>query len=404
MDSKNMKTIFQNKIALLLLLSFIISSCTETYNLQTNTYEEALVIEATITNELKPQQIKLTKTSQFEDEALKTETGANVNVKDNKGNSYHFTEQSGVYISDTQFKAEADTEYSLEITTSDGKRFESSKEVLTTPSKIESITPAVVTDSKEGRGVKISVKSYDPTNTSKYYRYEYEESYKIITPVWVSTKLVVVGPRELAEVPNSPDTKVCYSVKNSTDILQYTTTNLQEDRVDFPVRFISDQNYIISHRYSILVKQYVQNIESYTFYKTLKEIASSSSVLSPKQPGFINGNIKCVTNSDYKAIGFFDVSSVDTQRIFFNYVDLFPGEPLPPYYTDCSNKYYWFCFGFSTDMTRACNGPQLISDIQQHLVTPNFYDPPKLDYYMVNAPCGDCTTFSSNKIPSFWIN
>ncbi|MBF4494058.1 DUF4249 domain-containing protein [Flavobacterium sp. MR2016-29] len=403
MDSK-MKTIFINKIALFFLLSVIISSCTETYNLQTNTYEEALVVEATITNELKQQEIRLTKTSQFEDEGIKTEKGANVNVKDNKGNNYHFIEQDTIYVSETAFKAEPNTEYSLEIITADGKRFESTKEVLTTASKIESITPEVVTDSKEGRGVRISVKSYDPTNTSKYYRYKYEETFKIITPVWTSTKLVVTGPRELTEVPNSTDTKVCYSTKNSVDILQYTTTNLQEDRVNFSVRFISDQNYIISHRYTILVKQYVQNVESYSFYKTLKEIASSSSILSPKQPGFINGNIKCVTNSDYKAIGFFDVSSVDIKRIFFNYSDLFPGENLPPYYTDCSNKYYWFCFGFSTDPERACMGPQLISDIQQNLVTPNFYDPTRLDYYMVNAPCGDCTTFSSNKIPSFWIN
>jgi hypothetical protein len=402
MDSLNIKNIFKNKIVFLLFLSTIISSCTETYNLQTNTYEEALVVEATITNELIHQKIKLTKTSQFEDEETKVETGANVIIKDDKGNTFHFTEQSGLYISDTEFKAEPNTEYTLEIVTIDGKRFESTKEILTTPSQIESITPAVVTDSKEGRGVKISVKSYDPTNTSKYYRYEYEETYKIITPVWVSTKLVVTGPRALGEVPNDPNTKVCYSTKKSTDILQYTTTNLQEDRVDFPVRFISDQNYIISHRYSILVKQYVQNIEAYTFYKTLKEVSSSSGILSPKQPGFINGNIKCVTNTNSKVIGFFDVSSVDTKRIYFNYVDLFPGEGLPPYYTDCSNKYYWFCFGFSSDPDRACNGPQLIDDIQKNLVTPNFYDPPKLDYYMVNAPCGDCTTFSSNVVPPFW--
>lgn len=73
--------------------------------------------------------------------------------------------------------------------------------------------------------------------------------------------------------------------------------------VNFPVRFISDQNYIISHRYSIFVKQYVQNFESYNFYRIMKEISGSSSVLSPRQPGILNGNIKCIT-SDEKVIGF----------------------------------------------------------------------------------------------------
>jgi hypothetical protein len=393
-----MKTTFQNKFPFFMLLSFLISSCSETYNLQTDTYEEALVIEATITNELKQQEIKLTKTSPFEEEQTKTETGANVNVRDSKGNNYHFLEQSGKYISETQFNAEPDTEYTLEIVTVDGKRFESTKEVLPTSSKIESITPTVVNNSDNGRGVQINVKSYDPTNTSKYYRYEYEESYKIVTPVWNPTKLIVTGPRAVDQIPNDPNTKVCYSIKNSTDILQFTTTNLQEDRVDFPVRFISDQNYIISHRYSILVKQYVQSLESYTFYKTLKEVSSSSGILSPKQPGLINGNIKCVTNSNFKAIGFFDVSSVTSQRIFFNYVDLFPGEPLPPYYTDCTGRLYIFCWGLSDP---PCSGGQLIYDLNNGLVTLNSYAE---SYTMVPTPCGDCTSFSSNVKPSFWIN
>jgi hypothetical protein len=393
-----MTSSFQNKIIILLLLSFLFGGCTETYNLQTNTYEEALIVEATLTNEVKLQEIKITKTSQFEEEEIKTEKGAVVNVKDNKGNNYHFKELDSIYVSETEFKAEPNTEYTLEISTSDGKKYQSSPEVLTTANEIESITPKVVTDSKLGRGVQINVKSYDPANTSKYYRYEYEESYKIIAPAWHSTKLIITGPREVAEVPNSSDTKICYSIKNSTDILQFTTTNLQEDRVDFPVRFISDQNYIISHRYSILVKQYVQNIESYTFYKTLKEISSSTSILSPKQPGFINGNIKCITDSDSKVIGFFDVSSISSKRIFFNYADLFPGEPLPPYYTDCTPRFYLFCWGFSDP---PCLGGQVIYDLTHNFTTLSSSEP---QYNMVDAPCGDCTTFSSKVVPTFWVN
>ncbi|KUJ63312.1 hypothetical protein AR687_03950 [Flavobacteriaceae bacterium CRH] len=391
-----MKTIYVYKILFFLLLSTLISSCTDAYNLQTNTYEEALVVEATITNELKNQEIKLTKTAKFEEEGIKTVVGANVNVNDNKGNTYHFQEADGKYISETPFKALPNTEYTLEISTADGKKYQSSNQTLTTETEIESVTSKVITDPKEGRGVQINVKSYDPANTSKYYRYEYEEAYKIITPKWYHYKLIITGPREVTQVPNETNKKICYSVKNSTDILQSTTTNLQEDRVDFPIRFISDQNYIISHRYSILVKQYVQNIESYTFYKTLKEISSSGGILSPKQPGFINGNIKCINDSDSKVIGFFDVSSFSSKRMFFNYKDLFPGESLPPYYTDCTNRFYNFCWGFSDP---PCAGGTMMYDLENNYITLIDESTP---YYMVNAPCGDCTIFSSNVIPSFW--
>lgn len=392
-----MKTVYLNKTIFSLLLAILISSCTETYNLQTNTYEEALVVEATITNEIKNQEIKLTKTSPFEDGEIKTVVGANVNIHDNKGAIYHFQESAGKYISETQFRALPNTEYTLEIATADGKKYQSSTEILTTETEIESIVPKVVTDAKEGRGVQINVKSYDPANTSKYYRYEYEEAYKIITPKWHPYKLIVTGPREVEEVANETDKKVCYSVKNSTDILQHTTSNLQEDRVDFPIRFISDQNYIISHRYSILVKQYVQNYESYSFYKTLKEISSAGGILSPIQPGFVNGNIKCMNDSDSKVIGFFDVSAVSSKRIFFNYKDLFPGEPLPPYYTDCSNQFFNFCWGFSDGVP--CTGGTLIYNLTINSLTLINSD---IKYTMVNAPCGDCTIFSSNVVPSFW--
>ncbi|WP_230407949.1 DUF4249 domain-containing protein [Flavobacterium hydrocarbonoxydans] len=379
----------------------MLNSCTETYVLQSNTYEEALVVEATITNELKKHEIKLSKTARLEDDGIAIEIGASVVVKSNAGEIFSFEEKDGIYIAESAFRAEPNKIYSLEIKTKDGKVYQSNEQTLTTPNEIESIVPTVVTDSKEGRGVQIKVNSYDPTNTSKYYRYEYDETYKIIAPKWRGEKLVVTGPQSVALEPNSTDTRICYATKTSNEILLTNTTNLQEDRVNYQVRFISDQNYIITHRYSILVKQYVQNLESYTFRKTMKEISSSASVLSPKQPGFLDGNIKCISNSSEKAIGFFEVSSFSSKRIFFNYKDLFPGEPIPPYYTDCTDEEYKYCFGFS--MPIPCRGKALIDNISANTVTYS-YNIESSYYYTVPVECGDCTSFSSNIKPSFWID
>ena len=397
MDLTKIKIISIYQTFLLLIFSLIVVGCSEAYNLQTNNYEELLVVEATITNEFKKQEIKITKTSKFENEDVQVESGASVSVNDNKGNSYIFKEESGIYVSENEFQAEPNTQYTLSILTSNGKRYESSNQTLTTESKIENITPEVV-NNNEGRGVEINVKSYDPTNTSKYYRYKYEETYKIIAPRWSDTKAVVTGPEEIALEENSLNTKTCYTTKKSTDIILTSTVNLNEDRVNFPVRFISDQNYIISHRYSILVTQHVQNLESYNFYRIMKEISGNSGVLSPKQPGILNGNIKCITDNDEKVIGFFDVSSVTSKRIFFNYKDLFPGEEIPPYFTDCTLTNYLFCFGFSNP---PCMGRALINGLKDNTLTFFFLNAP-IDYLMTPVECGDCTSFSSNVIPSFW--
>jgi len=396
-----MKTLFKNKFIFLLLLSFILNSCSESYVLRSDTYEEALVVEATITNELKNQEIKLLKTSKLEVEGIELETGAVVTIEDDLGTVYSFKEKNGIYVSEIPFQAVPQHTYTLEIKTKNGKVFQSSNETLTIENPIESVIASIVTNSKEGRGVEIRVNSYNAANNSKYYRYEYEETYKIIAPVYQQEKLVVTAPQSVALFPNDPNTRICYSTKASNDIILTTTTNLQQDRVNFPVRFISDQNYIISHRYSILVKQYVQNLESYTFHKTMKEISSSSSVLSPKQPGFINGNIKCISNTGEKAIGFFEVASVSSKRVFFNYEDLFPGEALPPYYTDCTEEEYKFCFDLGTAIP--CRGNTLIAHINAHSITYK-YNLENLFYYAVPVECGDCTSFSSNVIPSFWID
>lgn len=397
MNLTKIRRVFIYQIVLLLLLSSVFIGCSEAYNLQTNNYEELLVVEATITNEFKKQEIKITKTSKFEDEDVQVETGATVNVYDNKGKNYIFKEESGIYVSENEFQAEPNLQYTLDILTSDGKRYQSSSQTLTTKNEIESITPKVVTNN-EGRGVEINIKSYDPTNTSKYYRYKYEETYKIIAPKWSDTKAIITGPRQVALEPNSINTKTCYSTKKSNDIILTSTINLNEDRVNFPVRFISDQNYIISHRYSILVTQYVQSLESYNFYRIMKEISTSSSTLSPKQPGILNGNIKCITNNNEKVIGFFDVSSASSKRIFFNYKDLFPDEEIPPYFTDCTLSTYRLCFGFADP---PCTGNALINELKDNRITYFFLNYP-IDYIMVPVECGDCTSFSSNIIPSFW--
>jgi hypothetical protein len=393
-----MKKIFFNKIVLLALF-LLITSCTDPYKLQTNTFEEALVVEATITNELKKQEIKISKTFRFEDNGPTFESGAEVNITDNAGNQFEFKEQSGVYVSTSEFQAIPDREYRLNITTNDGKSYTSKPETLTAVNEIGSLIPTVVTKNAE-RGVQINVNSFDPSGKSRFYRYDYEETYKIIAPKYTPNKAVVLGPQQIGMEPRTTEARTCYSTKKSTDIILASSNGFTEDRVNYPIRFISNKNYIISHRYSILVRQYIQNLASYTFHKTLKELSGSESILSQNQPGFFYGNLKSLENPNEKVIGFFEVSSVSSKRIFFNYSDLFPGEALPPYYTNCDDQILKFCFNYQKDPE--CAGDAIIGNITLNKLL--LYYPDGDLYHMVPPQCGDCTSFSSNIIPSFWIN
>ncbi len=392
----------KKKSIIVFLMAIMLTGCTEQYLLQTSNFEQALVVEATITNELKHQQIKITRTFRFEEDGPQVTNGADVYISSSDGTEYEFEQNEGVYLSVSPFQAEAGKNYTLHILTSDGKSYVSTAESLTTVSNLEDVTAEVATI--DGiRGVQINAKSFDPANTSKYYRFEYEETYKVIAPRWSmydANRVQIPGAEHdgIEVVPRGPEEiKTCFSTVVSNEIIQTTTTDLSEDRVDYSVRFISDQNPIISHRYSILVRQYVQNLASYTFYKTLKELSGSESILSQNQPGFFYGNMRSEEDASEKVVGFFDVSSVSSKRIFFNYADLFPGEDLPPYFDDCSLQFFKFCF-IPNDWE--CRGAALLSVIGQNTLL--YFDHSDLDYFMVRPACGDCTEISSNVIPAFW--
>lgn len=395
------------KIVFLLFIIATTFSCTEPYILKSTNFEEALVIEATITNELKTQQIKLSKTYRLEENGPEFVENATVFVEDDLGNVYDFDEGNEIYESENPFQAVPGRKYKLTII-ANGKTYTSTQEVLTSENPIQNVEANDITIEGE-RGVEIKVNAFDPTFSSKYYRYEYEETYKIIAPKWIPYT-VTVNPNttEFIYTPRTYEARTCYSTVKSNTILLNSTTSLTEDRVDYKVRFIPVTDPIIKHRYSILVRQYVQNLESYTYYNTLKKISSNQSILSQNQPGFFSGNITCTNNPEEKVIGFFDVSTVSSQRIFFNFQDIFPNTQEPGYFFDCydciepdvskcpgANNY---CF----DPSQACDGYLVMSTLNSPNPIEIFFEYLDPIVFLIPPPCGDCTKFSSNVVPPFW--
>ena len=228
-----MKNLFYKTLIIIFLISTL-TSCVEPYALQTNTFEEALVVEATITNELKQQEIKISKTYKLEQNQPTQVFGATVLVVDNLGTQFTFQEINGKYISNNPFQAISGRTYQLKIRTSNGRKYSSSVEALTTVSPLTNILASALTRSDGKTGIEITAKSFDPTNTSKYYRFEFEETYKIVAPLWRNIKAVPIiigynlnGPiYEIQYFPRIVEAKTCYTTKNSDRIIVTNTSNL----------------------------------------------------------------------------------------------------------------------------------------------------------------------------------
>lgn len=381
--------------------------CTEPFEIETVDYESVLVVEGTITDEVKQQVVKLSRTSTLENPGILIENNANVTVMASNGESYNFSQNgdTGDYLSDQAFSASQNVQYTLHISTQDGRSYTSSAVTMPAAVAMDDVYAERIEDLSQNKdGIQVLVNTEDPTGNAKYFRYEYEETYKITAPhpsPFISEIINYnpnTGTYDVVLTPREPE-EICYSTEYSTGINQTATTELNENRVfRFPVKYLSKLDPKIQTRYSILVKQYVQSVEAYTFYKIVKELGSVESLLSQSQPGYVAGNIASDVDPDEKVLGFFEVSSMTEKRIYFNYEDF--GLEKPPYFIECEPLLMDY-----NDATELDDDPNERNIIYTYLT---YYDYQVISlsqftlYTIVQPECSVCTSFSSNIRPDFW--
>ncbi|WP_299535303.1 DUF4249 domain-containing protein [Ulvibacterium sp.] len=377
----------------------ILGSCTEPFSPEIPPSDSLLVVDATLTNELKNHKVFLSRTTQGDEEPT-VESNATVRIVDDNQQQYPYTEtEPGTYVSDVMFSAEPDRSYRLRITTASGREYASSPAILPplTAEMTDVYAERTTTDSGlDGMG--IFVNSFDANGNSIYYKYEYEETYKIIAPRWVPHGLVIANEDPLVITDFQRDgQKTCFATEKSNTLILNNTSGVGEDRITgFNVRFINRDNYIISHRYSLLVKQFVLSRQAFEFYETLQDFSGVESLFSDSQPGFIVGNIFPQDDGNDQVVGIFEVSSVSEQRVFFNYSDFFPDEDLPPFVDECPPS-----------VTFAPEDEELALLIRGNLISFNNFNerppPPGQGRYFVQPRvCGDCTALGTETIPDFW--
>ena len=268
-----MKIKYVRLVLKMLLIALLVSSCVDPFEAATKNYESILVIEATITNELKYQEVNLGRTYRLENDGPLYESNANVTITDDAQNTYDFQDLgTGKYRSVVAFKAELGRQYQLMINTSDGRSYSSTPQHIVSNQGLDRVYANKSQDVNGNDGISIFLDSYDPSGNSKYYRYEYLETFKVVAPYASGSDAfeVTYQPPVYEIVPRIEEKRVCYKTNASNTIMQMQTLSLSEDRVSqFPILFIAEDDYKTTYQYSILVKQFVQTLESYNFYKTL---------------------------------------------------------------------------------------------------------------------------------------
>jgi hypothetical protein len=206
----------------------------------------------------------------------------------------------------------------VSVTTSEGNKYLSDLVTPKTSPPIDSLTWQDLPDPLTGTdAVKIYVNSHDPTNNTRYYRWDYIETYihhSNYQSFWYRVGTTI------APIDNpSQSTYTCWSTDNSSNILLGTSITLASDVISqAPIASFARNDPKMDVRYSTLVHQYALDLEAYNYWLTVQKNSQSLGGLFDLQPAQIRGNMHGVTNPNDVVLGYVSASSVQEKRLFID--------------------------------------------------------------------------------------
>ena len=376
-----------------LFLAFVLMTCTEPFSPPRTGYDDLLVVDGFVSNDTSSYTVKLTHTYPIDTTMFSPESGAQVSIVDDMGSSNQLHEKSpGVYKTDsTTFIGEIGRGYQLKVHTQGGKDYLSDVVAMRQTPPIDSVyydyvVKAANNDSGKQPGLQIYVDSHDPENNTSYYRWEYEDTWQIVSPL--PSYFEFDGDSIVSRKDNVTN---CWNSSASTQILIATSKNLSVDRISsFPLAFVPGESKKLRTKYSILVRQYALGADAYLFWENIKQTSESLGSLFDPQPGTVKGNIHNVTDPNEPVLGYFDAASVAKMRIFISRRDL-KDYDLPPYFSYCENQQVP---NDSIDFYH--------NYYRYNLVAPWYGERGLVGYYMTTESCSDCRLQGSNVRPDFW--
>jgi hypothetical protein len=305
-------------ITTLLLLIFLLSQCKDRYvSPHVSPATGYLVVEGYITGN-GPTRITLSHTIPLSDTSRpRPETNAQLQVEGEDNTIYSLTElANGVYTVDT-LPLNPAVKYRLHIHTSGGKDYQSDFTPFRPTPAIDSVSWAVV-----GNEIDIYANTHDPSNATRYYQWDYEETWQYNSSEYSTGKYLEPPPHiESREIDEQ--IYYCWGSGISTSLLLGSTAKLAQDVVYLHLLTrIPGGDIRLSTKYSILVRQYALTEDAYNYLTLMQRNSESLGSIFDAQPTQLKGNIHCLTTPTEQVIGYISVGTLQQERIFIDYTQI----------------------------------------------------------------------------------
>lgn len=383
---------YAKKILVGLLLLMLVC-CVEQVDIKSEAYENLLIVEGYLSGDTRNHKILLSNTSPINDRGVIPEEGAFVTISDSNGGLISLSEnEPGAYYTPF-YAATPGKSYQLHIETKDGRKFSSEEVEFRSTPDIKRIYAQYYNDRGfEDNGIGIYLDTEDPSGTTRFYRWELEETYELKMPF--PSNFVWVGGNEVVFRDQPVDH--CWATDSSTNVMIATTVGLQQDKItQYPLTYIKATTEFMRIKYSLLVRQYALDEDGFLFWKMIRDVNQTQGSLFDIQTGAVHGNIKSVDDPSQEVLGYFAAGAVKEKRAFFSPADFAKDGYKPA-------KYLSACLEYVPVEIRA---DQIGAYMEKNHDTMEISETTGAGVVtMIIRPkyCCNCTNKGTNIRPSFW--
>lgn len=317
------------KLKKILFIASIISiaSCIEEYKpiievIDTNKY----VVYGSITNQEGYQTVNISYATNTIGPQYVPISGCNVQVRDDLGNLFQFTEYNpGEYKTwINKSYLNIGTSYKIDIITPEGTEISSDYDIMPNGANIDSVyylredkPPSDFEIYNQGIQFYLDLKGSE--QDSRYYKYTVKETWEYHAPfprqAYYDSQLHFIIPEDSTKM-------TCWKTEFIKSIYTLSLVNLSESKyLMYPLNFVKNNTERLAWCYSLLVEQYALSEHAYLFHDEIKNNNYDNAGLYKQQPALVKGNLINITNPNQEILGYFFASSVSTKRIFIKNVE-----------------------------------------------------------------------------------
>jgi len=363
--------------------AFAFTGCKDPYDLPPSSVSDSYLVVEGYLSANTPTTIALSRTFRLDDAAqVKPELMASVSVEAKSGAVFPLSSiGNGLYRID-QLPMQTNEQYRLHIRTAANQEY-FSEYVDYKP------TPAVDSLSwkRVDKGVQIFANTHDLQNNTRYYRWDYDETWEFHSPFLSNYDYV---NKQIVLRDQNINISVCWQSATSSNILLASSAKLQSDVIsEAPLTLIPNRSWKLSVKYSILARQYGLTEKAYQYWQNMMKNSEKLGSIFDPQPTEIKGNIYSASNPKETVIGFISAGTVEEKRLFIARHQV----PSWGYGSSCMEQ----IIVDNKDSLEFIFGPGTNEPINEAVTATG-----ALGYSYAPTECVDCRLLGTNERPLFW--